>query len=314
MDADTLTAHVGGTKITADSVSGLRHILANKLYEVLHAGLDTPSGPRPRTLRDEPYEKLLAEAVPHRETILPVPAASVHEASDGAHHPTVVLDGVRTLIPRQLVSPGPGTNQVTVRYPCARPALSAGFFLVDGSAGRPAGEKTVRLYVHIQDPRAAPEIWRLLLVRLEARVVPYRAKVSSSPLLYPRRDAAVVYLDGGRAGEDVAVDVAAPLADWSGLGTATSVFARQIAPGLALADEPDDARKGMTHMSFGQHRAHALAQGLVDHALAPHTTDKWTAVSRAMVRARIRPDAPWHNMPRPVSARKPVQPLPTTPA
>ncbi|MFG5723318.1 T3SS effector HopA1 family protein [Streptomyces murinus] len=313
VDASRLIAHVGGTQVTADTLSGLRHALANKLYEVLHAGLDTLSGPRPRTLRDEPYEKLLAQAVPHRETVLSVPATSVHEADDEAGQATVVLDGVRTLVPRHLLSPGPGADRVTVRYPCARPALSAGFFLVDGSTGRPAGEETVRLYVHVRDPRSAPEIWRLLLLRLEARAVPYRAKASSSPLLYPRRDAIVVYLDGGRAGEDTAMDVAAPLADRPGLGSETSLFARRIAPGLALADEPDDPRTGMNHMSFGQHRAHAVAQGLVDHALAPDTADKRAAVSRSMVRSRIRPDAPWHNVPRSVSAHEPVQEQPMRP-
>jgi hypothetical protein len=312
VDARRLTARVGSTEVTADTVTALRHALANTLYEVLHAGLDTPAGPRPRTLRDEPYEKLLAQAVPHRETVLTVPAASVRETGDGAGQTTVVLDGVRTVVPGHLLSAGPEPDTVTVRYPCARPALSAGFFLVDGSAGRPESAQTVRLYVHIREPGAAPEIWRLLLAQLEIRAVPYRAKVSSSPLLYPRRDAAVVYLDGGRAGDDVASAVAASLAGRPGLGTGTSVFAREIAPGLALADEPDDPRKGMRHMSFGQHRANALAQGLVDHALAPGATDKRTAVSRAMARARIRPEAPWRNMPRPAAAHESAQPLPTT--
>ncbi|CAL9278613.1 T3SS effector HopA1 family protein [Streptomyces sp. SudanB91_2054] len=304
-------ALVDGARITADTVPGLRHALANKLYEVLHAGLGPSRGPRPRTLRDEAYETLLAQAVPHRETVVRVPTAAVREASDDAHR-TVLLDGVRTLVPKRLLSDGLGRDEVTVRYPCARPALSAGFFLVDGSPGRPVGTDTVRLYVHIEDSGAAPGIWRRLLLRLEAATVPYRAKVSSSPLLYPRRDAAVVYLDAAHGGEELAGEAAAAVAGRPGLGAGTSVFAREIAPGLALAAEPDDPRKGLSHMSFGQHRAHAVAQGLVDHALAPDAADKHTAVVRALTRARIRPDEPWRNTPRPAPA--PDRPQPHTPA
>lgn len=296
VDASRRTAQVGGTRITADVVPGLRHALADKVYEVLHAGLDTPEGPRPRTLRDQRYETLLAQAVPHEETVLTVTAEAIIQGADGLH-PTVVLDGVRTAVPAHRLSPGPEAHLVRVRYPCARPCLSPGFFLVRGSVGRPHSAKTLRLYIHIQDSEKAPEIWRVLLLELEHKGVPYQAKVSSSPLLYPRRDAAVVYLDAEREGEEVAVDVAEAVAGQPGLGTSTSVFTREIAPGLALAAEPDDPRKGMSQMSFGQHRSHAVAQGLIDHALAPTGTDKHTAVAGALVHARIRPDAPWHNTP-----------------
>jgi hypothetical protein len=185
---------------------------------------------------------------------------------------------------------------VALRYPAARPALSAGFFLVDGSAGRLAGDRVVRCYLHVEDAGAAPAIWARVLRVLEDRAVRYRAKVSSSPMLYPRRDAIVVYLDEADA---VSAELAAAAEGLPGLGRTTSVFVRELAPGVGLAVEPSDPRPRMGHMSFGQHRSYAVAEGLLEHARASASgaaPDVETAVCRALIRAGVRPDAPWQNL------------------
>ncbi|UNO41786.1 T3SS effector HopA1 family protein [Streptomyces sp. MST-110588] len=299
VDLTRLTARIRDRTVDADTVHDLQHALANALYEVLHTGLDISGAPRLRTLRDPSYERLLADAVPHRDTTFAVPYAAVAESGDDPSHRIVTLEGVRTLVPAASVTASAGEGRAVVHYPCARPALSAGFFLVDGSAGRPDEVNSiVRLYIHLKDARTAPPLWRDLLHGLEARTVRYRAKISSSPLLYPRRDAAVVYLSTAEAGHTVAQDLAAGLAGRPGLGRSTSVFAREIVPGLAVAEEPDDPRTGQAHLSFGLHRAHAVAQGLIDHARSPRDSDVRTVVCAALARAHIRPDAPWRNASR----------------
>ncbi|WP_405938971.1 T3SS effector HopA1 family protein [Streptomyces sp. NBC_00726] len=295
MGADGHTARVQGAPVAADTRAALRHALANRLYEVFHAGLERDDGPRPRTLRDPGFEALLADAVPHSETRLRVPADSIVRNED-PEYLVVPVDGVRTLIPVASVDEETmpdGTR--TVRYPAGRPALSAGFFLVDGSAGRPDDhEATTRFYLHVVNADAAPALWGGLLEHLEERGLRYRTKVSSSRLFYPRRDAIVVYL---RTADAAGAGLVEATAGRPGVGRQTSVFAQELAPGLATACEPSDNRKGMASMSFGQHRAHAVADGLLDHSGAGHEGTLGEAVCHALNRAGVRPDAPWLNLP-----------------
>lgn len=286
------TATLAGTTVRADDESALRHRMANTLYEVLHAGLAPDSGPRPRTLRDEAYERLLADAVPHRETALRIPAAHVAPAA-GPELRTVLVEGVRTLVPATAVRDA-GDGTAVLDYPCARPALSAGFFLVDGSAGSVPDGAVARYYFHLEDADAAPEAWGLLLRALERRAPRYRAKVGSSRLLYPRRDAMVVYLDPRDADAADLPEVASRL---PGLGRSTSVFGQELAPGLATAREPSDSRPGMRRMSFGQHRAYAVADGLLEHARDGGSGAVDQTVARALMRAQADPRAPWRNLP-----------------
>ncbi|WP_405900031.1 T3SS effector HopA1 family protein [Streptomyces sp. NBC_00727] len=295
MGSDGRTAHVRGTPVEADTRAALRHALANRLYEVFHAGLERDDGPRPRTLRDPGCEALLADGVPHREARLRVPADSIARSED-PEYCVVPLDGVRTLIPLASVDEGVSSDGTrVVRYPAARPALSAGFYLVDGSAGRPDDHEAItRFYLHVANAHAAPALWSGLLEHLEGRGLRYRAKVSSSRLFYPRRDAIVVYL---RTVDAAGADLVEATAGRPGLGRRTSVFAQELAPGLATACEPSDTRKGMAQMSFGQHRAHALADGLLEHAGAGRGGSVEEAVCHALNRAGVRPDAPWLNLP-----------------
>ena len=296
VDLPRLTARVGGTTDDAENPDALRHALANAVYERLHAGLAHEATPRPRSLRDAPYEELLADAVPHAETELSLPAARVAPAPDPGER-VVTLDGVRTLVPAAHLRYD-GEDRALLRYPCARPALSAGFFLVDGSAGRPSGDRIVRFYLHVTDAAAGPHVWGTLLRALEERPIRYQAKVSSSPRLYPRHDAIVVYLEELEEGGVPAIDLPAVVTGLPGMGRTTSVFTRELAPGLATASEPADPRTGMSRMSFGQHRAHALAEGLLEHARESLPGSAETTVSRALARAQADPAAPWRNLAR----------------
>jgi plasmid stabilization system protein ParE len=305
---DAIVVEPGGTRartgrrtLEADGPRELRHLLASALYDELHAGRPQDEGARPRTLREPEMEARLAEATPHRTTRV---HARVHAAEDDGTV-LVELDGVRVRVARGLVRAGtaaPG-EEVELELAAARPALSPGFFLVDGSRGsRGRGGPLRRVYVHLEGPDAAPSAWNAVLGRLEALAVPYRAKISSSRRLFPRRDALVVYLGPGHwAAAEQLVAVAGAI---DGRGETVSAFADPLAPGLAAAWEPVDPRPGMRGLSFGQHRSLAVAEGLVTHAVAVAVADgasasREQAVAVALRAAGADPLDPGRNLPPP---------------
>lgn len=258
---DRSYATVGDRRIEAETARELRRLLSDALYHDLHAGLSLGEDPLPFRLRDAAFDEELAQAVPHQQTTL---HGLVRAAGENAH--VIELSGVRVRVPAdQVHSDGPVTpgGVVGVANTSLRPALSPGFFLVEGTRPHRSAD-LLRVYVHITEWTAAAEIWRTALSYLEAHGVTYRAKVVSSKLLYPRRDALVVYLD--QADRHSARGIADALVDLPGIGTQTSVFARRLRPGVATAWEPRDPLPGMDGLSFGQHRASVLAKALVETA------------------------------------------------
>ncbi|MFD9511221.1 T3SS effector HopA1 family protein [Streptomyces mirabilis] len=263
--ADDLTsATVGYREIEADSNRELQRLLAAALYEVLHAGFDADRGPVPFHIRDSRFEKRLADAVPHRNTIASGKVRGLPLVEGG---PLLLeREGVLVWTPAERVQhtePLTVGQEVDVETTAIRPALSPGFFLVDGSRPTTVRSDVLRVYVHITSPDDAPHVWGTALRHLEENGAHYRAKVLSAPTLYPRRDALVIYLRHGSWGlADALADVLRRL---PGLAPDVSLFTRPLAPGVAAAWEPDDRRAYMRGMSFGQHRAGVIAQALIDH-------------------------------------------------
>ncbi|NUL04412.1 hypothetical protein HRW07_14495 [Streptomyces lunaelactis] len=261
---DLSSATVGTKLIEADTSRELRRLLSNALYEGLHAGLDLEDTDLPFRLRDAEFERTLAAAVPHAETVL---RGLVHAAEESAY--LVELGGVRVWVPADRIRAegdiAPGVT-VGVANTSRRPALSPGFFLVEGTMPHRSAD-LLRVYVHITEWTAAPEIWRTALEHLEEHAVTYRAKIISSKHLYPRRDALVVYLDS--RSQHAAQAFADAIGGLPGVGTDTSVFTRRLRPGVATAWEPRDSAAGMDGLSFGQHRASVLAQSLIETAEDP---------------------------------------------
>lgn len=301
--ADLSEARVGDRTVEVKEPRDLASGLAMLLYEQVHSGRPEHDGPRPRTLRDGPLEERLAAATPHETTT--VVARKVGESPDGELL-VLLVDGVRVAVPAsarvpgdepERVDEGERTDQVTVRLGAVRPALSPGFFLADGSRGRPSGRPLLRVYVHIEDVAHAPAVWSAVLGRLEREGVPYRAKISSSPLLYPRHDALVVYLAPGTW--HAAGAVVAATRGLAGVGTRTSPFTHRLGAGVGAAWEPADDRPGRAGMSFGEHRALAVAEGLVAHAEAPDGQDRTAAVAGALTAANIDPLHPARNIDSP---------------
>ncbi|MEO3857094.1 T3SS effector HopA1 family protein [Acrocarpospora sp. B8E8] len=285
---DRTSATVDDREVTADSPKALRSALAGALYDVFHAGRAPAAGPRPKSIRDSAFERELRVMVPHPLSSVLAPVAP--GASD-----VVQLSGVRVRIPEPQLGAEVDTPAGPARWvnlPAVLPRVSPGFLLVNGSAGadmRPSAH--VRLYVGAETADAAPELWGAVLTRLERLRVPYRAKVLSARDLYPRRDSIVVYL-GSRAWHAVP-DIAEAAAAAGGLRGDASAYVAEVGPGIGWAWEPQDDRPGMRGLSFGEHRSHAIAAGLL--AYARQGGDRDEEVTVALRAAGIEPDALYRN-------------------
>ncbi|MCP3802648.1 T3SS effector HopA1 family protein [Allokutzneria sp. A3M-2-11 16] len=262
VDHDALTASVAGRSVTADSRAELRSRLRHAIYEVFHQGRPPEDDDTPVSLRDSALERDFAEAIPYQETLDEAVVLKLSEESA-----LVELTGIAVRVPRSVLR-GTG-KRVALGLPPGRPALSPGFFLAYGSRGTGPEPQVLRVYGHLKDPLSAVDVWRVALGHLETRNLHYYAKVLSVPALYPRHDALVVYLPGNAWGS--AESLAERLRAHPGLGESTSPFTQQLAPGVAAAWEQPRPAEGR-RLSFGEHRAQAVADGLL--SLGSSTADQ----------------------------------------
>ncbi|WP_122818055.1 T3SS effector HopA1 family protein [Nocardioides pantholopis] len=295
VDPSDWTATVGPRRVSAESAAELRMALIGSLYEVLHAGRAEEKD-LGRIVRERDVEEVLLASLPHATSPR---AGRILELGDGGA--VVDLGDVRAFVPDEhlpdSVRAGAIPEGVTVlALPAARPALSHGFFLIDGPRGmgeRSARTRLRRLYLHAVDPESAAGAWRVVLETLNAADVPYRSKALSHRDGYPRRDAIVVYLPVEAAA--VTEDVAAAVADVPGIAADTSAFAHRIRPGLAVADEPRDPRPQYRELSFGEHRSAVAATALIRAAQEPDSTLADLFVEECR-KAHVDPAAPAFNL------------------
>lgn len=305
VDPAGLKATVDDREVAADNPRLLRRLLANALYEVFHSGQREVEGPLPHRSRDTDFERELRAAVRHEETYVRARIEEVvHPEGEAEPHCLVTLDGVRVWVPSDRVRADDelvAQRMVAVTNTPCRPALSPGFFMVLGTRVSRSPD-ALRVYVHVVDPAHAPAIWCAVLDRLEETGAGYRAKVLSNRDAYPRRDSLVVYLDPRF--RHLARDIADVVGGMTGLGSATSRFARRLRPGVAVAWEPRDDRAGMNGLSFGQHRASVLAEFLVETAADAAEP----ALRAALASANINPADPSENLDQPaIGASKSAQ-------
>jgi hypothetical protein len=233
----------------------------------------------------------LADEAPHRHSVV-----AAHLIADEGPTLLVQVHGVRVRVPADIRASNrdPTATEVSLRWPAARPGASPGFFLVDGSRGAALGDGDVlRVYLHLGHPDAAVAAWRTTLAYLEALDVPYRAKIANSRASYPRQDAMVVYLGSGSWH---ATETLHDALDGIEVEYPTSPFTRRIAPGIAVAWEPARASQGHRRLSFGEHRAAAVADGLIAYARHPCERSRSAELAVALRKAGIDPRAPDRNI------------------
>jgi hypothetical protein len=280
--ADRRTATVGAREVSAAGPASLRRELTSAIYDELHAGRDPVQPLAGRYLRDEAVEGRLRELMPYTDTV-----RGAVLLDTWAGESLVLLDGVKVWL--RDVRVGTSGVDVLVRVPAARPALSVGYFLADSATEWKPDGPVLRIYVHVTSMTAVFGAWAAVLATLAGLGTGYRVKVVSSAELLPRRDGLVVYVPGTAA--DVTGRIASAIEPVPGIGAEVSVFASPVAPGLATAWEPSDARPELRGLSFGEHRSAVLAGALVEHAGLAEAA-RYQAIAVAFLAAGIDPADP----------------------
>ncbi len=275
----------------------LLHSMQLQLYADFYCrGFASPSldpGSHGLARRPEPFVEALAAANTGRGSREP----GWEVVSAIADQVVVERDGLTLWItPGDVVDPPRGGLQpgarVSVRLPNELRKLSPGFYMALGDGGFEAEQPTaiVRFYWHLASA-SAPRLINALTSRLNKARLPFRVKVVNDPARYTRCDAGVLYVHG-RDYELAARAVRATYGELAaGLRRATPAFAKPLAPGLAVAEDPGSGD------SFGMHRARLLAEGIVHaHEQGPGgSADAIDAVAERFAQDGFDLDAPYLN-------------------
>lgn len=150
--------------------------------------------------------------------------------------------------------PLPGET-VSIRLPHNR--LETGYYVAVGNVGMPAADQPVlELCLNLSSEGAIAAMHTVTSI-LNLHAIPFTFKVLMNPTCYQRRDAGVLHL------EQRHYETVHPLLGQiyehvrSHLQPETPLFTKPLAPGLGLAEEPEDGQ------DFGLYRCHLVAESLL---------------------------------------------------
>jgi hypothetical protein len=149
----------------------------------------------------------------------------------------------------------------TVSILMPRNLVQNGFYMAVGNSGiHFHGADLVRIYVNVT-PKGAIVLMRQLTEQLNARSIPFTFKLLYDPKNYTRFDSGVLYFSGSNyeAVRSVMQDIYC--ADSSYFQSDIPLFTKPLAPGIALAEEPN--QKFAERESFGLNRCHIIASAMV---------------------------------------------------
>ena len=151
------------------------------------------------------------------------------------------------------------------------------------ASGSPARD-SASCFLHLQ-PGTAAEVFARLLIALDGYGLGFRAELAGDPAACVRTDTAVVTVR--RSDVATLVRAARRLQQRSPFALVASVpaFTRQLAPGVALADDPGPGT------SFGRHRCGLIAAGLVTAGQGAGPAARREAVLQTLANAGLDPAA-----------------------
>jgi hypothetical protein len=186
---------------------------------------------------------------------------------EGAGLLVVARGGLSLWLPATEVYPASGAGVVVgahvgVRMPKELLRLSPGFYMALGDAEFPADGSAplVRFYWNLRSDGAVPLVAQLTR-RMNAEGLAFRLKVVSDPLRYSRCDAGVLYTRQDQYQQVCPIVSDVYRSAGIALNPMTPALTKQLAPGLALAEDPGDPAA-----SFGLSRCLLLAAGIVRSA------------------------------------------------
>lgn len=295
IDLDACTASVEGHAVKASSLSELRAELTSAIYLKLHTRYtgDSAEVLAPKKHMDL-AEKIIAE-IPHRTVLQATSEVGGQMSVNGVAHRSVQLNGVKVLAPTEDTMLDHTGQIVGVRMPSWRERTTPGYVLALGQHPIRDPQGLARFYIACDRAANALLLWPELLQRLDATGAGYHAKTLADSALFPRGDAVVVYTSQADT-EIVAAAVLEALAQVPEKDLPVSLFARPLAPSVALAEEPIDARPSYAGLSFGQHRSRVLAEALIQAKRSGQLAfEAWAELAR---QASINPHMPGFNTPR----------------
>lgn len=202
--------------------------------------------------------------------------------------------GARFLWPGEFIaSDAPGVpprkgTRVTLWRPRESATLQPGFYYAFGEAAWEDEAPLLRVYWNAT-PDGAVALTGTLAATLNRWGVPFRYKCLSRRSLYPRTDAAVLYVArrGWRLVRELVAEVHASVS--SRLDPDVPLFARPLAHGMSMAEDPG------TGDSFGMSRCRMVAEGLWTAWRAGRrgTRERLQAVRDAFGRGGVSLGRPW---------------------
>lgn len=149
-------------------------------------------------------------------------------------------------------------DSVAIRLP--KNLVQNGFYMAVSNAGSDTHPQTVRVYFNLS-PEGAVAVMGSLTRQLNEIRIPFTFKVLYNPSDYGRYDSGVLYFE--RSNYEVVRQVLRSVYAENQLHFRTEVplFTKLLAPGLALAEEPDC--KFAAVESFGLNRCQIVANGLL---------------------------------------------------
>ena len=175
---------------------------------------------------------------------------------------TLYIDRDRHLeYPEQSIAIG---DAIAIRMP--RNLLQNGFYQAVSNAGTGPRDPEnyaalVRIYFNLT-AEGAVALMTSLTNRLNATDIPFTFKVLYNPADYGRYDAGVLYFDKSDYERVHPVVQAVYAENQAHFHAEAPLFTKWLAPGLALAEEPD--QKFAAQESFGMNRCQIVTNGLLD--------------------------------------------------
>ncbi|MCG8364847.1 MAG: T3SS effector HopA1 family protein [Pseudanabaenales cyanobacterium] len=162
---------------------------------------------------------------------------------------------------------------IAVRMP--RNRVATGFYIAVGNAGPIKDDPpdppphTVNLYFNVT-PEGAIALMRSLTQRLNGMAIPFTFKVLDDPDHYRCYDAGALNFEKSHYERVRPILQTVYIENQSHFGRETPLFTKQLAPGLALSEEPN--HKFSAQENFGVNRCQIVANGLLEAWRAGHNS------------------------------------------
>lgn len=139
--------------------------------------------------------------------------------------------------------------------------VQSGFYMAIGNSAGHGDQEIVRIYFNLI-PEGAVAVMESLTTQLNGLPVPFTFKALYNPSDYGRCDSAVLYFDKHNYELFQAILPQVYTENQSFFGDSVPLFTKLLAPGLALAEEPNS--KFSDKESFGLNRCQIIANALLD--------------------------------------------------